>query len=153
MTDVKRKIRWMPVVLGISLALNLAVVAAVAGAAWRHRDGDRGGPRAARGGVIYMQALPREVRHDLYRQLRAGMPERPDTAEMLATLRQEPFDPDAAARILDAQREGGRARQEQASAAWLRHISGLSMLERNAYADRLQQLAERRKSRKRYRED
>ena len=61
MDQVKQKRRWMPVVLTLSLALNLAVAAALAGAAWRHKEADRG-PRVARGGAIYMQALPRSTR-------------------------------------------------------------------------------------------
>lgn len=149
MTDVKQKRRWMPVVLTLSLAVNLAVVAAVSGAAWRHKDGDRGGPRAARGGAIYMQALPREVRREMHQQLRTIMPPpQPDTEQMLMALRAEPFDPATAARLLKAQRDGGLARQDLASAAWLTHITALSVEERSAYADRLQKLAERHKSRK-----
>ncbi len=49
----------MRIVLVLSLALNLAVVAAVAGAAWRIKGVERAGPRQGGGGVLYLQALPR----------------------------------------------------------------------------------------------
>lgn len=148
MTDGVRKRRWMPVVLALSLAVNVAVVAAVSGAAWRHKGAERDGPRVSRGGAIYMQALPREVRHDLYKRLRATMTERPLTNDMLTALRQEPFDPAAAARVLEAELEAGLMRQDKASGEWLTYITGLSGAERNAYADRLQELSERRKHHK-----
>ena len=148
MTEAVGKRRRMPIVLTLSLAANLAVVAAVSGAAWRHKGEERGGPPVARGGAIYMQALPREVRHDLHKQLRATMAERPSTEDMLVALRQEPFDPAAAARVLEAEREAGLLRQDKASGAWLSYITALSVSERNAYADRLQELSERRNQRK-----
>jgi uncharacterized membrane protein len=95
-----------------------------------------------------MQALPREVRRDMYRQLRAGLLPNRDTADLLGVLRQEPFDPAAAARVLDAQRDAGVLRQDAASAAFLAHIIALSADARRTYADRLQNLEERRGSRK-----
>ena len=76
------------------------------------------------------------------------MAERPSTEDMLVALRQEPFDPAAAARVLEAEREAGLLRQDKASGAWLSYITALSVSERNAYADRLQELSERRDQRK-----
>lgn len=145
-----RKRRWMPIVLGLSLALNLAVVAAVAGAAWRHRgDGPRD-VRAARGGAIYMQALPREAREAMRLQMRETGVRRTgsDTADMLAALRQDPFDPAAAVRVLEVERDAGLARQSAAGAAWLAQVTAMSTQERLAFADRLQELAPRRDDRK-----
>lgn len=147
MDQVKHKKRWMPVVLTLSLALNLAVVAALAGAAWRHKETDRG-PRVARGGAIYMQALPRDVRHEIFRDLRAAMPARQDPAEMIAALRQVPFDPAAAEAVLASERTGALMRQDAASSAWLDYITALPDAEREAYADRLQKILAQRNTRK-----
>lgn len=147
MDGVERKRRWMPVVLTLSLALNLAVVAALAGAAWRHKDVDRS-PRVARGGAIYMQALPRDVRREMFRDLRAAMPPAQDPADMIAALREVPFDPTVAEAVLASEREGTLMRQDAASAAWLAYITALPAAEREAYADRLQEILARRNARK-----
>lgn len=145
MAEQTRKTRWMPIVLGLSLALNLAVFAALAGAAWRHTGDDRKGPRASRGGAVYMQALPREARRAVRETLRGALPARMDQGDMVAALRAEPFDATAAARILEAQRDTSVARQQAASAAWLAHVTRMSAQERDAYADRLEALLEKRK--------
>lgn len=144
MAEHKSKRRWMPVVLGLSLALNLAVVAAVAGAAWRHKGEERDGPRAARGGAIYMQALPREARREVRAQLRSIGREQAGTDAMLGALRQEPFDPAAAVQVLESERDTGLARQTAASALWLEQITAMSAQERLAYADRLEALLQHR---------
>lgn len=149
MAEVKRKRRWMPVVLGLSLAVNLAVAAAVVGASWRHKGGDHREARVARGGAIYMQALPREARHALFKELRAAQPRQMETGNMIAALRQEPFDPSAATRVLAAERDAGLARQDAATALWLDYVTSMTASERNVYADRLQDLLDRRPSRKR----
>jgi uncharacterized membrane protein len=148
MTDVIPKRRWITIVLGISLALNLAVVAAVAGAAWRHRGDDHRPSRAAKGGAIYMQALPREAQRAVRAQLKSIRRTPPDTAQMIAALRVEPFDPAAAVRVLEAQRDEGMARQSAASDAWLAQVTAMSAQERLAYADRLQELAQERQERR-----
>jgi len=146
MTDAKGKKRWKSVVLGLSLALNLAVVAAVAGAAWRHSGEGRGEPRAAKGGAIYMQALPREARESMRAELReaGGRPAGSDTAAMIAALRGDPFDPAAARRVLEMEQAAGMTRQNVAGAAWLSQVTAMSGPERAAYADRLQELSARR---------
>ncbi|MEH6646321.1 periplasmic heavy metal sensor [Sulfitobacter sp.] len=149
MAEVKQKRRWMPVVLGLSLAVNFAVAAAVVGASWRHRSGDHREERVARGGAIYMQALPREARHALRQQLRAAEPKRMETGDMIAVLRQDPFDASAATRVLVAERYAGLARQGTATAMWLDYVTSMTVSERNAYADRLQHLLDRRPPQKR----
>lgn len=145
MADTGQKRRWMPVVLGLSLALNLAVLAAAGGAAWRHGGEERGGPRASKGGALYMKALPRETRRAIREQTRGGPRVAQDAGEMLAALRQEPFDPAAAAQVLDAQRDAGLQRREAATAAWLSEVTAMSAQERNAYADRLEAMSKRGK--------
>lgn len=148
MADVARKRRWVPVVLVVSLALNLAVIAAVSGAVWRHKGNGKNDPRTTRSGAIYMQALPREMQKSLRQSVRnSSKGVRSDPAAMVAVLRQELFDPAAAARILDAERDGGLSRTQAMSAAWLSKISEMTVEDRSAYADRLENLTERRKLR------
>ena len=150
MAEVVRKKRWVPIVLGLSLALNLAVVAAVSGAVLRHRGDAAEGPRARKGGAIYIQALPREMRHDMHEALRNG--NRRDGAgpiEMVGILRIEPFNAEAAALVFDAQRDASVARLHATSAAWLNEVTSMSVEERSVYADRLEELTERREKRRR----
>ena len=92
MADAVKKRRWMPIVLGLSLAMNFAVVAAVGGAAWRHSGDERSGaPRAGKSGALYMSALPRESRRAIREQMRSGpRPER-SADQMLVALRSEPL--------------------------------------------------------------
>lgn len=148
MADVSRKRGWMPAVLVVSLALNLAVVAAVSGAAWRHKGVEKSGPRASGGGAIYMQALPRGMQKSLRQSVRGsnkGVKSSP--AAMIEVLRHEPFDAAAAARVLDAERDRGLSRTQAISAVWLSKISGMTVEDRSAYTDRLENLIERRKQR------
>jgi uncharacterized membrane protein len=148
MAEVKQKRRWMPVVLGLSLAVNFAVAAAVVGASWRHMGGEPREERVARGGAIYMQALPREARHALRQQLRAAEPKRTETGDMIAVLRQDPFDASAATRVLASERDAGLARQGAATAVWLDYVTSMTVAERNSYADRLQHLMDKRPPKK-----
>jgi uncharacterized membrane protein len=144
MAEFVKKRRWMQIVLGLSLAVNLAVIAAVLGAMLRHKDGDRGGPHARKGGAIYMQALPKKARHELRETLRAtyrGAGTNP--VEMLAVLREEPFDAAAAALVFQAQHDASLSRLQAASVAWLTEVTAMSAQERSVYADRLQELSEK----------
>ncbi len=147
MTDKTGKRRWMPLALGISLAINLAVVAAVAGAAWRHKGDDRSVMRAPKGAPAFIQALPREARQAVRGQLRASKPRRLDTADIVAVLRQEPFDPDAVKRVMEVEIDAGMVRLRGVREAWLAQITAMDAQERNTYAQRLEALSERRKSR------
>lgn len=144
-----QKRRLMPIVLGLSLAVNLGVLAALAGAAWRHHGDAPRGDRVARGGAIYMQALPREARRALREELREARPARREGSDMLVALRQDPFDPAAVRSVLEAERQAGLSRQEAATSAWISHITDMTGAERRAYADRLQALLEKRGSGKR----
>jgi uncharacterized membrane protein len=147
MTDTPSKRRWMPVVLALSLALNLAVVAAVAGATWRHKGS--GGPSAGKGGgTIYLQALPPDARRALRGEMRRQPRVKLDSAVMVTALRQEPFDAEAAGRALDTQRDNGLARYDAGRAVLLDHIKSMSAQDRAAYADRIEEIVQRRKDRK-----
>ncbi len=145
MAEVATKRRWMPIVLGLSLAVNLAVVAAISGAALRHKSYSKGPTHFDKGGAIYMQALPRETRREIRQTLRGDRRSTgANPAEMLGILKDVPFDVDAAARVLSAQNDAGLIRVQAATGAWLAAVTAMSVKERDAYAGRLQELLERR---------
>ena len=147
MTGDTGKRRWMPLALGVSVAINMAVVAAVAGAAWRHKDEDHRAMRGPKGAPAFIQALPREARQAVRGELRASKPRTMDTAGIVAVLRQEPFDVDAVERVMEAEIDAGMVRLRGVRQAWLKQITAMDAQERSAYAQRLEALAERRKSR------
>jgi len=145
MAEGVKKKRWMPVVLSVSLALNLAVVAAFAGAAWRHKGDEKMRPPSGNAGTIYMKALPPELRKHMHEKLRKnGKHLRFNPATMISVLRQDPFDPAAAGAVLDAERNAGLAQAEAMSSSWLDGVSAMTDEERHTYADRLQKFADRR---------
>jgi hypothetical protein len=149
MAEVGTKKRWMPIVLGLSLAVNLAVIAAVSGAALRHKNYDKGRQHVDKGGAIYMRALPHETRREIFGKLREnkrniGI----NPAEMLDILKHVPFDVDAATRVLNAQNDAGLQRVQAVTDAWLTEITEMSVKERDAYAGRLQELLEQREERR-----
>lgn len=149
MAEVGSNRRWMPIVLGLSLAVNLAVAAAISGAALRHKNYDKGRTHTDKGGAIYMQALPHETRLEMRKTLRADRRSTgADPAEMLDILKDVPFDVDAAARVLNAQNDAGLKRVQAATGAWLTAVTAMSVKERDAYAGRLQELLERREERR-----
>lgn len=145
MGEISTKRRWMPIALGLSLAVNLAVVAAVSGAALRHKNYSKGPAHVDKGGAIYMHALPVETRREIRKTLRADRRSTgANPAEMLGILKDVPFDVDAAARVLSAQNDAGLIRVQAATDAWLTAVTAMSVKERDAYAGRLQELLERR---------
>jgi uncharacterized membrane protein len=103
--------------------------------------------------MIYMQVLPpermRAMRDDLRAAGRDARRSAEGTDEMLQALRAEPFDPAAAVRVLDAQRDASLKRQDLATQAWMNQISDMDPAERSAYADRLQEVQEARAARRR----
>ncbi|KIN73217.1 periplasmic heavy metal sensor [Sulfitobacter guttiformis] len=155
MANTGSKRRWMPVILGVSLAINLAVAAALGGAALRHQGDERGGggPRGgAKGSAIFMKALPHEARQAIREEIKTV----PRAASggvdaMLEALRREPFDHAAAMGVLEAQRDTGAQQQRVVSAAWLAQVAAMSVEERAAYADRIEAFEADNKVRKKER--
>ena len=150
----RRGRRLLPWLLGVSLALNLLVIGAFAGAAYRHAGGPgaRGEPPGVRGyGSPYVQALPREARRELGRALRGGSEGKAMSRaarralydEMLVALRRDPFDPAAAEAVLQAQRTAVDGVQRRAHSAWLAEIAGMDAAARADYADTLEEVLER----------
>ncbi len=144
---------WVRILLGVSLALNLAVIGLVIGAAFRF--GGPGGahrPPPPMGAILYRE-LPREDRKALRGRAFGGREEhatkrRDEAAAIDAALRAVPFDAAALDAFLDGQ---ARHREEFLSIvqeAWLARVSAMSDAERAAYADRLMQAAKRSVERK-----
>ena len=137
--------RWMTVVLAVSLALNLAVVGLVAGAAL-----SRGGPPftgrgpGPGGPLALVGALPDEIRGETMAALRAGR-DRPDREErrarmdrLTALIRAEPFDRAAVAEMLVDQRSGAAREAQRLENAVLDRLERMDAAGRDAFADRLE---------------
>lgn len=145
MSDAPRRTprRWMPIVLGLSLAVNFAALAAVGGALWRSqgREGhaDRRPP--------YLRALDQEDRQEIRDTLRA-LPRggRLDAARVLDVLRADPFDREQAEAVLRAERDASLARHDAVRAVWLDRIAAMTSEQRQAYAQRLNSMIDARRA-------
>ena len=153
MSAAWRRWPWGRIVLVASLALNLLVVGAVAGAFWRH-----GGERShgARGfAVPYVRALPGPERRALFAELRRGgqgdhgARRQAAYGAVLAALRAEPFDPEAVASALARQRADAADFQSRAEAGWLARVTAMDAQERARYADRVEAHLQHGKRRRR----
>lgn len=140
---------WVKIVLGLSLALNLAVLGTVAGFVFR------GGPdqrqsAAMNAGVPYIAALPRDERGRLIRAVRRadGLPDRSDRraayAEMMRILRAEDYDREAAAQVLARHASASETMRDALYNAWLTRVGQMSDAERAIYADRIEDHLQRR---------
>lgn len=146
-SGTSRAPKWMRVLLIGSLALNLLVVSLFAGVMLR-RDGPVGRSFHARDIVTpYARAVHEDDRRNLGRELRkAWRAARPDLAALkadydtiLTLLRADELDRAQLSRVLDVQAERGRVRQGVGQNVLLNYLAGLSVEERRAYADRLEQ--------------
>jgi len=147
-TNTKPKTRrnWGRVVLVISLGLNLLIVGLVAGAMLGGpRDRDRNPVLRDLGFGPFYEALPRAEKREIgnalrreagtFRKNRAAM--RTAFENFLTALRAEPFDPAAAARIIEDQSGTVGARQALARRLLLERIGAMSPAARAEYADTL----------------
>lgn len=136
---------WMRWLLVGSLAVNLLVLGVAVGSFARH--GPHGGGPNARQDMFYFGALPRGDRDDIIKSLRErrdeGRSHRSDlykeAALTIELLRAETLDTEALAQSI--QRQRGYVSQHRAfgDQAFVAHLSGMSLAERRAYADRLQE--------------
>ena len=140
----KKRWGWARVVLIASLALNLAVVGVVAGAAWRF-GGDRYDRRASDFSVPYIRALSPADRRAIGKELRraqghetTGKAARGARFEQMSeALRAEPFDLARVEELSLQQRSAVNARLSAAQEIWLSYVAQMTPNERAAYADRL----------------
>lgn len=144
---------WLRIVLFVSLALNLAVVGVAVGAIARfgpHKDAHP--PRADQVSGVYTYALTeqdrRKIGREMFRNQRGALPSRQEMAAdyeaMVAALRAQPFDADAAGAILHRQIEFGQRRAELGRGLLLQRLSEMTAEERAAYADRLENALQQR---------
>lgn len=151
--DTPKRRVWLKALFALSLAFNVLIVGAVAGAFWRHggpegREGARGP-----GGITMLQAMERADRREVLRAARAagrdaGFDRAAHEAAVIATLRAEPFAPEAFTALAQAQKEAATARIAAITAAWQAQVLEMAGPERAAYAARLEDLHMRRGERK-----
>ena len=139
---------WVRVLLGVSLALNLAVVGIAAGAALRFGkpDGTHRPPPPI--GALLYRELSREDRKEMRSRAAEtrqshGDRRKDEVAQIDAALRAVPFDPVALNEVLSAQTRKREAFQDEVQQLWLKRVSEMSDKERAAYADRLKHAVER----------
>ncbi len=150
MTDRKppRVRPWLRIVLGASLALNLAVAGLGLGAAIRFGGPDRAArPPLPLGAVLYRE-LPREDRRALRDDRLGTRPERTErrraeAAQLDSALRAVPFDPAPIEAFLEAQSRQRNELEQALRSAWLTRVAEMSDSARAAYADRLAEAMER----------
>lgn len=151
MKKLLSSVRALRVALGVSVALNLAVLGIVAGVAINHpREGD-----PSRGFAFgpFNGALTPEDRRALRREFREAMPDlrqsfgrmRAEFGQMQGILRAEPYDPAAFAALLENQRARGDRMMATAQRLIADHVAAMSPPDRRAFADRLAEQMERRR--------
>lgn len=145
--DPKPKRRWMPIVLAVSLALNLLIAGVAVGTVLRLKgDGAGKGPPGF-GSALY-RALPKDDRKALRSDLlglhgKNGSHRLRDFQAMNAALRAVPFDPDAVELLLQQQAQSRADLQVALQAQWLERVTGMSDEDRQTYADRLEEVVKR----------
>jgi uncharacterized membrane protein len=154
-TATRRIPRWIKIVLGLSLAANLAVAGLVAGAALR---GPPKGPRTGVSGyaTAYIKALPREDRHAIIEKVRksggqgrlSGDERRALFDEMLAALRAPELDRIVITDVLNKQKAASLGAQSGVQEQWVALVAQMSVEERLAYADAVQEVLDRRRERR-----
>ncbi|WP_420584422.1 periplasmic heavy metal sensor [Ruegeria sp.] len=154
--NAKPKKRWVPVLLAVSLGLNLLVVGIALGTAYRVKGGDHAKAPPGFGSALY-RALPKEDRKALRlelsdRHVRGGKTRAQDFAALQTVLRAEPFDPAAVQALLVQQARSMAELQGALQEEWLARITTMTDAERLDYADRLQDVVQR-KSHKRKHKD
>ncbi|WP_170325654.1 periplasmic heavy metal sensor [Ruegeria arenilitoris] len=147
--NTKPKRRWVTVLLAVSLALNLLVVGVALGTVYRVKGGDRGKPPPGFGPAIY-RALPKEDRKALRgelseRHVKGAKLRAQDFAALEAALRAEPFDPTVVQALLQQQAQSMAELQGALQKEWLDRITAMTDAERQIYADRLQEVVQRKR--------
>lgn len=146
------KRRWMPILLAVSLAVNLLVVGVILGTALRFRGGDHARVPPGFGMALY-HALPKEDRKALRGELSAlrskGSNRRSqDFSALSQALQAVPFDPAAVQILLDQQAQASSDLQMALHQQWLAQVAAMSDGERQIYAERLEEVVKRGPHRK-----
>ena len=140
--------RWVKIVLGLSLAVNLAIAGLVAGAVLRGKPMGEG--RSGMGyAAPYVIALPKEDRRAVFGAIRsdAALPKRDarraQYARMTEALRADPFDRARVQAILSEQGQAVARIQDAAQTAWLATVAEMSLPERIAYVEKVEKVLRR----------
>ncbi|MFK7870850.1 MAG: periplasmic heavy metal sensor [Roseobacter sp.] len=153
-----RQSRWLKPTLLVSLALNLAFIGVIAGAALRFDGTPRftgGPPPSGSFGRAYMMALPKEDRREIMRAVRtsndAGLPDRAARRDMfkavVAALEATPFDLTQLDAAVSRQAQSSIAVQSAAQGAWLAHVAAMEDAERRDYAQAINAFLDKRRVR------
>ncbi|WP_299042911.1 periplasmic heavy metal sensor [uncultured Tateyamaria sp.] len=148
-TDITRRVPlWVKVLLTLSLAINLAVAGLVVGLAVR------GGPLGGKGpgmgyAMPYVLALPKEDRRAVFGAVRND-PDLPGRSarratyrDMLDLLSADTLDTAAVRAVLARQAASVGQVQSVAQSAWLEKVAAMSVQDRRAYAQRVQEVISR----------
>ena len=143
------------IALALSLALNLAVLGVVAGAALRDGPGMRAAMVRDLGFGPYSEALSPDDRKSLRRALFDRAPEirearrmmREDAEALLQILRADPFDPTAFRARMEGQRDRLERQLRLGQDLLSDHVIAMSDADRRAFADRLERGLRHRKDR------
>jgi uncharacterized membrane protein len=156
---VKKPGRGLRIALIASLAVNLLVIGAVAGAVMRKggSDGPRGQMQGQSSyGMPYIRALSKEDRRKIGADIRASGQDRKAQraarralySEVLSALRADPFEAAALEAALDKQVSAAHSALQVSQGAWFDHVVQMSDADRTTYADRLEAGFKRRKGSK-----
>lgn len=146
--------RGLKILLGVSLALNFAIVGFFAGAFLRHdgwTDGGKRPPSLSTFGAPYMIALPREDRRKVMRAVRdASQKEIPDRSarralysQVLDALRASPFDRATLERVAGQQAQTTVAVQKAVQMAWIDIVADMTDTDRLKYAKIVEEVLRR----------
>ncbi len=146
------KRRWMPILLTVSLAVNLLVVGVILGTTLRFRGGDHARVPPGFGFALY-HALPKEDRKAMRGELSAlrskGSNRRSqDFSALSQALQVMPFDPAAVQALLDQQSQATADLQAALHQQWLAQVTAMTDGERQIYAERLEEVIKRGPHRK-----
>ncbi|MEM6657257.1 MAG: periplasmic heavy metal sensor [Pseudomonadota bacterium] len=145
--QAKPKRGWVPVVLVISLALNLLIVGIAAGTVLRLKGSDHAKAPPGFGPALY-RALPKDDRKAMRSELfglhkNGSLGRRQGFQDLSDALIATPFDPLAVELLLQQQAQSSAELQATLQARWLERVSLMSDAERQIYAERLEDVVER----------
>ena len=155
MTDTSNAKRrfpvWAKVLLGVSLAVNFAVLGLFLGITSRVGSSPFG-PAASAYALPYIVALPKEDRRAIGQGMREAVRNGEVTSrrerrgryvEMISVITNERWDEARAQEIMARQASESSAVQDMARQMWLQRMENMSLEERQSYAKRLREFLRR----------
>lgn len=138
---------WIRIVLGLSLALNLAVLGVVVGTALRHGGAERMRSPSHSGGAALYRALPPDERRAFRSELLARNPNLRNPAQngqdaVIAALRTRPFDVQVLSAALSAESTQRDVWQRAVQQLWLERVTAMDDAARASFADRIAEISD-----------